>query len=190
MGCSMASDEGLGGTVGVPKFGSRCRHGSSCRHSSSKPSTPIERGGAPTQSDLARQHRPRGRRRPLAALPHGAVVHDPPQPLQGDQRHQHEHDGSVPHLHLRVVYLLQQPCTLRHPAYGSGGRAALALDVPMGVHEEAGWRVRLRCWPARLLRLVAVAGLCLLLARLVCLSIIAGQDKLTRSPHNRFCTST
>jgi hypothetical protein len=30
-----------------------------------------------TQSGLARRHRPRGRRRSPAALPHGAVVQDP-----------------------------------------------------------------------------------------------------------------
>ena len=120
-------------SAGVPRFGSRCRRGSRRRHSSSKSSTPVERGGASTQSDLARHHRPRGRHRPPAALPHGAIVHDPPQPLRGDQRHQHEHDDTVPHLHLRVANLLQQACTLKHPSCGKGGRAAPALDIPTGM---------------------------------------------------------
>ena len=34
-----------------------------------------------TQSGLARRRLPRGCRRSPAALPHGAVVHDPQQPL-------------------------------------------------------------------------------------------------------------
>ena len=106
-----------------------------------------------TPSGLARRRRPRGRRRSPAALPHGAVVHDPPQPLRADQRHQQEYDGTVPQLHYRP----ESPS--KHPSCGCGGRAAPALEAPTGVHVEARRRVQLRWRPAGSPRPVGAAGL-------------------------------